>query len=342
MTEGRQWAEASGDAGIERARGLDLRPVGLGIALAVASWLIAQPYFVLGQIRNAARKGDREALAQCVDFPALRENLKESLNAYVMDEAAAGPRDGPFAWLSAALAGATVDSVLDSVVTPSGIARMADARPPFRGSAERPGGAASDTKLHVIQSYVSASCFDIVIWPDDDRNATVTFVLRRRGMGWKLTDIRLTPFGAGRRFPESEVTTGSDSAPGALAASQGDAGDGPPRESGPTAVADKPPTVEDLPRFGEYVYVEELPRVVMRVSPLYPEAARDANVEGTVRLHVLVGGDGRVKDARIAKSIPMLDAAAITAVRQWIFAPAQAKNRPVAVWVALDVRFRLR
>jgi TonB family protein len=102
-----------------------------------------------------------------------------------------------------------------------------------------------------------------------------------------------------------------------------------------------PPAGEELPKFGEYVFVEELPEAIRKVAPQYPEAARRGNVSGTVMVHALVGRDGRVKDTRVVSSIRMLDAAAVAAVRQWVFKPALTKNRPVAVWVAVPIKFTL-
>ena len=48
-----------------------------------------------------------------------------------------------------------------------------------------------------------------------------------------------------------------------------------------------------------------------------------------------------MKDTKVVKSMPMLDAAAETAVKQWVFKPALSNNKPVAVWVAVPVRFTL-
>jgi TonB family protein len=44
----------------------------------------------------------------------------------------------------------------------------------------------------------------------------------------------------------------------------------------------------------------------------------------------------------VVKGLPMLDASAVTAVKQWIFKPALSNNKPVAVWVAVPVRFSLQ
>jgi protein TonB len=102
-----------------------------------------------------------------------------------------------------------------------------------------------------------------------------------------------------------------------------------------------PPTEEELPRFGDYVYVEELPEAITKSTPTYPDIAREAGVDGTVMVQALVGKDGKVKDTKVVKSIPMLDQAAEAAVKLWIFKPALSNNKPVAVWVAVPVRFTL-
>lgn len=101
------------------------------------------------------------------------------------------------------------------------------------------------------------------------------------------------------------------------------------------------PPSDDMPKLGEYVYVEELPEAVTKVKPEYPDIARQANVDGTVLLQVLVGKDGKVKDAKVVKSVAMLDASALAAVKQWIFKPALSNNKPVAVWVAVPMKFTL-
>jgi len=97
------------------------------------------------------------------------------------------------------------------------------------------------------------------------------------------------------------------------------------------------PDSDALPTPDDYVYVEELPEAITKVPPSYPDVGRD--VQGTVLVQALVGTDGRVKDTKVLKSVPMLDEAAMAAVRQWVFKPAMAKGRPVAVWVAVPVKF---
>jgi len=129
--------------------------------------------------------------------------------------------------------------------------------------------------------------------------------------------------------PEQQIASQEDLAQSTAGVSEGDQN-----------IQVAPPSDED-PAFGTYVYAEELPEVITKVNPVYPEMAREANVDGIVMIQALVGKDGKVHDVRVVKSIPLLDKAADEAVRQWIFKPALANNKPVAVWVGVPVRFSL-
>ncbi len=115
----------------------------------------------------------------------------------------------------------------------------------------------------------------------------------------------------------------------------------PTSDNGDNQIVVQPPSEDEMPKLGEYVYFEEMPEAITKVGPLYPDIAREAGVDGVVTVQALVGKDGKVKDTKVTKSVPMLDAAAVTAVRQWVFKPALSNNKPVAVWVAIPVRFNL-
>ena len=95
------------------------------------------------------------------------------------------------------------------------------------------------------------------------------------------------------------------------------------------------------PARSESTHVEELPEAIEKVPPPYPDEARRQNIFGTVIVVALVGKDGTVKETRIDWSIPYLDEPAVAAVRRWRFKPARVDGRPIAVWVAVPVRFHL-
>jgi protein TonB len=78
------------------------------------------------------------------------------------------------------------------------------------------------------------------------------------------------------------------------------------------------------------------------VHPLYPEMARSARVEGTVILEAVLDTSGHVTQLRVLKSVPLLDQAALDAVRQWKYTPSIYYGRPVSVLLTITVRFTLQ
>jgi protein TonB len=84
------------------------------------------------------------------------------------------------------------------------------------------------------------------------------------------------------------------------------------------------------------------PAKLRDVAPMYPPLARAAHVEGIVIIEATIGPDGRVQDARVLRPNPLLDAAALDAVRRWEFTPTLLNGIPVAVLMTVTVDFRLR
>ena len=83
------------------------------------------------------------------------------------------------------------------------------------------------------------------------------------------------------------------------------------------------------------------PQQSRRVNPIYPAAAQAARVQGVVILEALIGENGIVRDVRVLRSIPLLDQAAIDAVRQWEYASTQLNGKPVPLVMTVTVQFTL-
>jgi protein TonB len=83
------------------------------------------------------------------------------------------------------------------------------------------------------------------------------------------------------------------------------------------------------------------PTLVERVEPEYPPLAARAQVQGVVILEALVDHEGRVEDVRVLRSIPLLDKAAIAAVRQWRYSPLLLNAKPERFVLTVTVGFRL-
>jgi protein TonB len=80
---------------------------------------------------------------------------------------------------------------------------------------------------------------------------------------------------------------------------------------------------------------------VRHVNPAYPVIAQSARVQGVVILEARIGIDGKVTNARVLRSIPLLDQAAIDAVMQWEFTPTLLNGQPVAIIMTTTVQFTL-
>ena len=78
------------------------------------------------------------------------------------------------------------------------------------------------------------------------------------------------------------------------------------------------------------------------MRPVYPPIAQSARVQGVVIIEATIGPDGVVKDARVLRSIPLLDQAALDAVRQWVFTPTLLNGVPVPVIMTVTVQFTLQ
>lgn len=88
--------------------------------------------------------------------------------------------------------------------------------------------------------------------------------------------------------------------------------------------------------------VNVLPVRLSMKRPEYPDMARMAGIEGVVTVQVLVGKDGRVSKTKVTDGPVPLHAAAVAAAMSAVFQPATTDGRPVAVWVAMPIKFTLR
>jgi protein TonB len=100
----------------------------------------------------------------------------------------------------------------------------------------------------------------------------------------------------------------------------------------------QPPAAAGPLRVGEGV---DRPRKIKHVRPAYPLPAMAARVGGNVLIEATIGVDGKVHNARVVKSIAVLDQAALDAVRQWEFEPSRVNGVAVAVSMVIVVTFAL-
>ena len=83
------------------------------------------------------------------------------------------------------------------------------------------------------------------------------------------------------------------------------------------------------------------PRKLVHVAPIYPEFARQTRAQGTVTLERILDATGKVESVKVLGSQPLLDDAAVRAVRQWRYTPTELNGVPVPVLMTVMVRFSL-
>jgi len=105
------------------------------------------------------------------------------------------------------------------------------------------------------------------------------------------------------------------------------------------AIQDQKGKKEAPPQMVEY---DQAPEVVKQFQPDYPSDALKDKIEGNVWLNVWIDESGKVAEAKVMKSDnEVFNQAAIDAGKRWVFKPAIAKGKPIAVWVTVPFRFKL-
>jgi TonB family protein len=118
---------------------------------------------------------------------------------------------------------------------------------------------------------------------------------------------------------------------------------------GTPPTAPPPPESEVLwMKLGEFWWggvrmdsAEQQKRLIREVRPVYPDVARNAGIEGTVSMSVLIGKEGNVDKISVLSGEQALQEAAVSAVRQWQYKPLLLDGKPVSVVTIVNLEFRL-
>ncbi len=110
-----------------------------------------------------------------------------------------------------------------------------------------------------------------------------------------------------------------------------------------------PPSAQAVPSSGEGIgqirtvaQVSQLPQFKNQVQAVYPEAAKNANLEGVVMLQVDIDASGFVMDVKVIQSLGSgCDEAAVNAMKQSTFSPAMAGTEAVPVRIRIPYRFKI-
>ena len=167
----------------------------VGLFVIFAIYLYASPYLVLNNIKNAAQQGDADKLSGYIDFPSVKQSMKDQVKAAMVEELAASDEQDGFEALGTMLAAAMIDPLIDGLVTPDGVALMLQGQKlDFDLNNDKP-----EDKLEVKNEdidykagYLSFNRFKVQIIDADDPNESLDVIMHRDWLSWKVTRINFS------------------------------------------------------------------------------------------------------------------------------------------------------
>lgn len=166
------------------------------ILLILAGYVVAGPYLTYKAIRQAVASGNTGELSRHVDFPAVRSSLRAQADDYLARRAGPGLQSNLLGALALRAASGIAGGTIDAMVTPAGIGAVLQGRSVWNRVNSPAAGAdvlspppPADPMAHPIYRFESASRFTATL--DQGGEHPLVVVLTRRGLHWKLSDIRL-------------------------------------------------------------------------------------------------------------------------------------------------------
>lgn len=170
-------------------------------AVAVGLFLIAyfaSPLLAVRGLVSAAKAGDEAALEQRVDFPALRQSMKNEMNARLVAEMRKdlGDHDKALGGLGMLLAPSFISSAVDTLITPKAVAAMVtEAREPRAADGigqARPKTDDADDTIKRSYSYRGLNTFAVTLHEQDRPERRLSLLMERRNLFfWKLAGVEL-------------------------------------------------------------------------------------------------------------------------------------------------------
>ncbi|NML99534.1 DUF2939 domain-containing protein [Paraburkholderia sp. RP-4-7] len=106
--------------------------------IAALGFGYASPYMALNNLKRAADARDTQTVNEYVDFPALRESLKQQVTGVLTRRLDAHGNGNPFAAIGAMIGVALIGPLVDAYATPDGVAALLNGMPPRGNPGERP------------------------------------------------------------------------------------------------------------------------------------------------------------------------------------------------------------
>lgn len=168
----------------------------VAVLLALVAWVAAGPFMTIHAIRSAIVAQDSAAIAEHVDFPAIRDSLKAQVDDYAVRRAGPEAQSSLLGAIALRLASGATSGLVDAAATPAGLAALLEGRNFWqrldgsrRSDDPHEPAPPRDPLEGASYRFESPSRFTATVSNAD--GDPVVFVLTRRGMDWKVSDVRL-------------------------------------------------------------------------------------------------------------------------------------------------------
>ena len=164
----------------------------VSLLVIFAIYLYASPYIALNNIKKAAEQGDADKLSGYIDFPSVKQSIKDQFKAAMVEDLATSDEQDGFEALGTMLAAAMIDPLIDGMITPDGVALMLQGQ---KLDFDLSNGNSEDTvktkneNIDYKAGYLSFNRFKVQIIDADDSDESLDVIMHRDGLSWKVTRI---------------------------------------------------------------------------------------------------------------------------------------------------------
>lgn len=153
------------------------------LVVAAGGFLYLGPRMAVDSINEAIVNEDSEKLSEHIDFQLLRENIKKQFEAAMAKNGE--EKNNVFSNMFANIASSAVDKIIDSIITPDGIAAIMDGNSRFGSKRSK------DDNIFQDARYSYNSYDSVTVWVKNDDRKEVGMMLQLMGLSWKVVDIKI-------------------------------------------------------------------------------------------------------------------------------------------------------
>ena len=180
----------------------------VGLLVIFAIYLYASPYLVLNNIKNAAEQGDADKLSGYIDFPSVKQSMKDQAKAVMVKELASSKEQDGFEALGTMLGAAMIDPLIDGLVTPDGVALMLQGQKldfDLNNDTPEDKPKSKNEDIDYKAGYLSFNRFKVQVIGADDPNESIDVIMHRDWLSWKVTRINFSLDSKDKKIKESSV-----------------------------------------------------------------------------------------------------------------------------------------